>query len=302
MAKTVLQAFEEFMQRYEPTSVQKEAASRHQNYLREVLENKIDITEDFLTGSYIKQTQIKPPTDIDVFVVLDPKYRRTYWPRKASEFLKDFHQLLKQTYSSSKIKPDGQAVKIEFADSFKMDAVPAFEIGRIGYTIPNANNNSWIRTKPREYDVLLSNANQTLDGKLKPLIKMVKCWNSTWGNILRSLHIEVLVLKVFCNLNLRQCYPFGSYTEGLEKFFNKARTLVSNPVYEPIVKDRVDKYLNNIIKIKGRSYLKRTVIKHFLNKHYLKIRKALFYQRRDYHKEAIEIWKQIFNDYFPSYY
>lgn len=302
MAKTVSQAFQEFMQRYEPTSVQKEVASQHQSYLRQVLENKIDITDDFLTGSYIKQTQIKPPTDIDIFVVLDSKYRKSYGPLKASRFLKDFHQLLKPTYSSSKIKPDGQAVKIEFENGFKMDVVPAFQKERTGYLIPNENNNSWIRTKPREYNALLSDVNQALDGKLKPLIKMVKCWNNNCDSILRSFHIEVLALKIFCNLNLKKCYPFESYTEGLKRFFNRARILIANPIYEPITKDRVDKYLNKIIKVRGKSYLKRTFIKHLLNKHYLRIRKALIYQSRDYHKEAIEIWRELFNDYFPSYY
>ncbi|MBM3302712.1 MAG: hypothetical protein FJY85_22520, partial [Deltaproteobacteria bacterium] len=74
MARTVSEAFEEFMGRYEPTPLQKESASRHQQHLRESLTAKLVILEDFLTGSYVKDTQIRPPTDIDLFVVLHPQY------------------------------------------------------------------------------------------------------------------------------------------------------------------------------------------------------------------------------------
>ena len=46
MARTVSQAFQEFMQRYEPSPWQKDTISRHHNYIRNVVANKIDIVED----------------------------------------------------------------------------------------------------------------------------------------------------------------------------------------------------------------------------------------------------------------
>lgn len=66
--KTVSDSFQEFMRRYEPTPWQKEIISRHHLYIRDILKGKLVIVEDFLTGSYIKQTQIKIPTDVDLFI------------------------------------------------------------------------------------------------------------------------------------------------------------------------------------------------------------------------------------------
>src|SRR3989304_3533767 len=100
MARTVSQAFQEFMQRYEPTPYQRDKISQHHNYIRNVVANKIDIVEDFLTGSYVKQTQIKPPTDIDLLIVLDPMNAKSYYPNNANKLLNDFRKLLQQTYQA----------------------------------------------------------------------------------------------------------------------------------------------------------------------------------------------------------
>ena len=74
MAHTIAEAFEVFQRSYEPKGVAKEIASAKQQYLRNSLSNRLDIVEDFLIGSYAKQTQIRPATDIDIFVVLDSDY------------------------------------------------------------------------------------------------------------------------------------------------------------------------------------------------------------------------------------
>jgi tRNA nucleotidyltransferase (CCA-adding enzyme) len=166
MARTVSQAFQEFMQRYEPSPWQKDIIARRHNYIRGVLTNNIDIVEDFLTGSYIKQTQVKPPTDIDLFIVLDLKYAQSYYPNNANKLLNDFKKLLQQTYPNSFLKSDGQAVVIGFSDGMRMDVVPAFKRKDGGYYIPNANMNIFIPTAPRQYNDLLSDANQALDRKL----------------------------------------------------------------------------------------------------------------------------------------
>ncbi|MGH7801238.1 MAG: SMODS domain-containing nucleotidyltransferase [Thermodesulfobacteriota bacterium] len=301
MAKTVSQAFQEFMQRYEPSPWQKDTISRHHNYIRSVLANKINIVEDFLTGSYIKQTQIKPPTDIDLFIVLDLKYEQSYYPNNANKLLNNFKKLLQQTYPYSCLKPDGQAVVIEFSDGIKMDVVPAFQRKNSGYLIPNANKNTFIPTDPKQYNDLLSNGNQALDRKLKPIIKMIKCWSVTWWNLLRSSHIEIISLNCFCDLSQGKCYPFEDYQYGLEIFFRKAKSCINNPSYEPIVGDKIDSYLDSYVPINQQSYRKIDVLAHLFGEHHKKILKAIQLQNSGYHREAIEIWKELFDDYFPSY-
>jgi len=295
MAKTVSQAFKEFMLRYEPSPWQKDIISRHHNYIRSVLGNKIDIVEDFLTGSYIKQTQIKPATDIDLFIVFDSTYAKSYYPNKAIKLVYDFKKLIRETYPSSPLKADGQAVVVTFSDGFKMDIVPAFQRNDGGYLIPNAKNNSWIPTDPKQYNELLSQANQSLQERLKPIIKMLKCWNILWRNFLRSLHIEILALNCFCDLSQLKCYPFVNYQEGLEILFKNVGSLINTPTYDPIVIDKIDRYLD-------KQPLKRKILASLFQRHHSQVTKAIKYEYNGYHKDAIAMWKMLFKGYFPSYY
>lgn len=288
------QAFQEFMRRYEPTQFQKEMISRHHNYLRAVLANKINILDDFLTGSYIKQTQINPATDVDLFIVLDSKYAKNYYPNKAVKLLFDFTKLVQPTYPSSRLKADGQALVITFANGLKMDVVPAFLKEGGGYLIPNAKNNYWIATDPKKYEEFLLRANQLLDGKLKHIIKMIKCWNRTHHNIFKSLHIEIMALNSFYDFNENNCYAFATYQEGLDTFFIKAQNLVMTPLYEPFSRDQVDRYLDSETN-------KRKILPSLLNKYHSYIVKAVRYEASGNHKIAIGMWRNLFSNYFPSY-
>lgn len=294
MARTVTQAFQEFMQRYEPSPSQKDIISQHHNYIRSVLDKRINIVEDFLTGSYVKQTQIKPATDIDLFIVLDSTYAKNYYPKKAIKLVHDFKKLVGETYPSSPLKADGQAVVVTFSDGLKMDVVAAFQRNGGGYLIPNVKNNSWTQTAPKQYNDLLSQANQSLQGKLKPIIKMLKCWNVFWRNFLKSLHIEILTLNCFCDLSQLKCYPFANYQVGLETLFKNAVSLINASTYDPIVGDKIDRYLD-------KQPLKKRDLSSLFQKHHTLVMKAIEYEYQGNHKQAITIWKILFKDYFPAY-
>jgi tRNA nucleotidyltransferase (CCA-adding enzyme) len=293
MATTVLQAFKEFMVNYEPTPWQKEQISKHQNYIRDVLSNKVEIKDDFLTGSYVKETQIKPPTDVDLFIVLDLSY---YYEneKNPSKLLNWFHRLLKETYSNSYLKTNGQAVTIMFSDGFKMDVVPAFQVNKESYLIPNVNVGKFIKTNPKAYNSLLSEVNQKLNGKLKPIIKMTKCWNANLRNNLNSLHIEILVINSFYDSLIGILNYFQNYQEGLKILFEKLHKLILNSSYEPITGDKVDEYLNNKDKV-------RIFMSVLINLQYDSIVKAIEDEKNGLEEKAIKTWGEIFGDYFPSY-
>ncbi len=55
--RTVAEVFAEFKRRLEPTELQESEASARQNYIRQVLHNRIDVISSFLTGSYRRNTR-----------------------------------------------------------------------------------------------------------------------------------------------------------------------------------------------------------------------------------------------------
>jgi hypothetical protein len=230
MIKTVPEAFQEFMGRYEPTAATKEAAATKQNYLRDSLAGHLDVIEDFLTGSYIKQTQIKPKTDIDVFLVLDPAYWQKQNLQKPREMLSFVFRQLRKTYPRSTMRLDGQAVTVAFQDGFKLDVVPAFKT-KEAYMIPSLKPPEWISCNPKVHIELLTKINQAQNQTLKPLIKMVKCWKVTKSAALRSFHIELMAARIFSNTSdAMRADLVSGYPRSLSFFFQQACHLIDEPM------------------------------------------------------------------------
>lgn len=290
MIKTISELFQEFMKRFEPTNLQIEKISNHHTYIRKVIKKKYVIIDDFLTGSYIKKTQIKPPSDLDLFIVIDayslsPSYHDN--PRK---LLLLFMQTLKKTYPSSTLKADGQAIVVKFADGINMDVVPALKRISGNYIIPNLKTNSWIKTNPKAYNKLLSDLNKELNARLIPLIKIIKFWNQKWNGRLKSLHIEILAINCFYDKSIDVIFPFQSYQEGLLIFFKKATDLINKSTYEPIIGDKVDQYL---------SIGERKRLSYMFNNLQNKVNKAIKYENIGDHLKAYRLWKIIFKNCFP---
>src|SRR5665213_153597 len=80
MATTIQQSFSTFRNNLEITSLQSSVVSTRQKNVREVVEAGMQVLDSFLTGSYSRSTMIAPlnEADIDIFVVLDPKYYHNY--------------------------------------------------------------------------------------------------------------------------------------------------------------------------------------------------------------------------------
>src|SRR5690606_1580384 len=76
MATTIFASFEKLKENLEITGLQKSTVSTRQNNVREVVEKDLLVLDTFLTGSYSRNTMIAPlkEADVDIFIVLDPKY------------------------------------------------------------------------------------------------------------------------------------------------------------------------------------------------------------------------------------
>jgi hypothetical protein len=286
MVKTVTDAFRQFKTNLEITSLQESTTSTRQQNVRDAVATDFAVLETFLTGSYRRNTMIAPLTtaDIDVFVVLDPKY---YGTQNQRALLSSVMTTLKKRYPTTpKIKPDGQAVTITFTD-FKVDVVPGFYRTGGGFLIPDANRNSWISTNPKTHVELWSASNKAHNGSLVPLIKMLKCWNRANGDLFRSFHLEVLVRNVLEGIRI------DDYASGSRWVFDKMRDRVWKKIADPAgYSDDVAPYLakshaDKIIAALGRAHAKAL--------------DAENYARQGYARLAIDQWRSIYVDYFPSY-
>lgn len=72
---TIDEAFRKFKSRLELTDREQADASKRQREIRDHMDAKFEIDNDFLTGSYKRWTKTKPLKDVDIFLVLGPNER-----------------------------------------------------------------------------------------------------------------------------------------------------------------------------------------------------------------------------------
>lgn len=286
MAKTIINAFEQFKKNLEITGLQKQIVSTRQANVRKAVENGLTVIDSFLTGSYSRSTMIAPlgEADIDIFVVLDSSYYQKYKP---ASLLDKVREILLKTYPKTpKISRNGQAVTITFTD-FLVDVVPAFNRKGGGYLIPDSKSGVWIETNPKIHVDYVSNQNSLHNSDLIPLIKMIKGWNRVINNGFTSFYIELLVIKVLKDVTI------SDFPSGCRYIFDKGREAIKWKIDDPAGYGGKINGLQNVKTVED-------AIKRFETA-YNRAVSAESHARRGSIEDAINEWKKIFDGYFPAY-
>lgn len=287
MATTINQSFLQFKSNLEITDLQLQTVSTRQQNVRDAMAADLTVLDSFLTGSYRRSTMIAPLSnaDIDIFVVLDA----SYFKQDGQAWLLDkAKETLKKKYSSTpKISRNGQAVTITFTD-FVVDVVPAFNRKGGGYLIADSVNGRWISTDPKKHVEIWSTENTTHKGNLVPLIKMIKAWNRGHSALLRSFHLEAMILNILTNVTITD------FPSGARFVFDKARQSVKGKISDPsgYGGDLAD-YLNTQQKIND--------VVNRLETAYSRAVEAENFDKQGKTPLAVEKWRMIFGDYFPAY-
>lgn len=287
MATTINQSFQQLKANLEITGLQQQTVSTRQENVRDAVTADLTVLDTFLTGSYRRSTMIAPfkDADIDVFVALDA----SYFKQDGQAWLLDkVKTTLKKTYPTTpKISRNGQAVTITFTD-FTVDVVPAFNRKGGGFLIADSVNARWIATDPKKHVELWSTANTSHNGDLVPLIKMIKAWNRQNGSLLRSFHLEAMILGILNNVTI------NDFSSGSRFVFDKARQTVKSATYDPSgYGGNLADYLNTQQKIND--------VVSRLETAYSRAVDAEILEKQDKTSLAVDKWRLIFGDYFPAY-
>ena len=285
MSYTVPVGFQKLHENVEITNIQASTVSTRQQNVRDAVRKRLLVDDDFLTGSYMRNTMIAPlkDADVDIFMVMNDVYYRSNGQAYILDKVRD---VLIETYPSTpKISRDGQAVTISFSD-FKVDVVPAFTKLGGGYYIPNTITKQWVATDPRRHIALWSEENKAHNGKLVPLIKMMKAWNKDNSSLFNSFHLECLILQTM------KYVPITEFYIAVRHIFEKSQYSFQS-VYDPIMFSSVSTYLN--------TQEKRNAASSKLNTAYTWAKKAEDFAGEGKIKDAYYYWRLLFGNYFPVY-
>lgn len=292
MARTILESFKKLKENLEITDLQQSTVSTRQQSVRDAVASGLTVVASFLTGSYSRSTLIAPlkDADIDVVVVLDAQYFYRYNGQNGGQagLLDLLKRTLKKTYPNTPdISRNGQAVTIQFSD-FMVDVVPAFNRKGGGYLIPNSVSQAWISTDPKKHVDILSTENKAHNGDLIPLTKMIKGWNRTINDEFRSFHLEVMAQQILDRVTI------SDYSSGVRYVFDKARSYVRETNPDPAgYGGNVGSYLDTQDKVDAAVSRFETA--------YERSVKAEDYAKRGYIESAVNMWRNVFGNYFPAY-
>ncbi len=201
----------------EITQAESDLASRWQQEIRSVVGEDWDLENDYLTGSYRRNTKTKPLKDVDILIVIDPdgaqNKLRQLGPGAVLEVLR---KVLRRKYDNVIIDRIACTVSTGSAEEPTFDIVPAFRKSTDVFEIPDAQRGSWILTNPKAHEELSTKKNKKCDERWVPFVKMIKGINREAGSPVKpSFLLEVMAL------DLAQT-PFGSYQDEIRWFLASA--------------------------------------------------------------------------------
>jgi hypothetical protein len=207
----------------EPSAAQKSGASRSHNYLRDLLDtgefgNRI--LDSYLSGSYARDTAISPIDDVDIIVIVDPDgWPRGFWNShpEPDRILRSFARAIRYRYPQTPVFVQRRSVRLNLCH-LDIDVVPAIEVGGDDHRIeiPDAESDQRITSAPQMHTQIATDINLAQGGRFKPLVKLLKCWNSSLPQTtcLKSFAIETMAARLFKNVGL------STLQEGLRLFFD----------------------------------------------------------------------------------
>ena len=215
--------FDRFRQNIELTNIQRQSIISSHTYLRSQLQQLDYVSDSFLTGSYKKNTMIRPPSDVDIFVLIDYGYDEI----TPNTVLGNLRRDLLASYPNSTVRQDKPCVVLGFTHC-KFELTPAILVPNFifnDYYILLQGGNTWLYVEsPRLLEERLTNANQSLNGMLVPLIKMMKaCKRHNNLTDKKSFEMEEIAIAYLVYIN--------SYRDGVQQLLRAYNWLGDDDMY-----------------------------------------------------------------------
>ena len=286
MPYTVESSFDAFYENINLGGDHRETANKRRDDIVSNLGKMFSIVEAFSSGSIPKYTALKSHADLDVIVALH--YSQHIDGKTPTQVLQSVRDALGEWRTGA--RKNGQAVTLYYKTWPNVDIVPVGRVvnedGSVSHLlIPDSNTDTWIASRPKIHAANIEKKSTDCGYNFRRIIKMIKHWNDIHSDYLRSYHIEVLAMNVF-DSNLDDT-PWNVF-----QFFKKARQLLANGLWYELG------FVDNYLSLRDRE----EVLKRFdtaIDKSRAAWHKT--YDKNNDHKGAIEIWKQIFGDKFPTY-
>lgn len=180
-----------------PTATESAQAQSHRASINACLEEKLEMSAFFRSGSFGNGTSVSGYSDVDYFAEI-PGYNVPY---SSSSFLDKVFRVLDDRFPRTGVKVDAPAIVLPFKSEREetTEVVPA-ELKRTtwqGYRVYQIANGTgaWLGSSPDAQGAYVDEVNGKLAKKAKPVIRFVKGWKYYNGVPVSSFYLELFVAK-----------------------------------------------------------------------------------------------------------
>jgi len=290
MATTVVGAFDEFRSRLALTNNQNATALAHIKSIESFFETNFVLdssTGVFYTGSFRRGTMVRWTRDVDIMASLSVNKYDPVYGNDSSKFLYMVRDALNERFTSTKVSSKRVAIKLDFAD-ITADVVPCFRRKGGGFLMPDGSGN-WRATYPGFHSTLMRKADEAKANRLKPLVKLLKAWNIANGHHLSSIHVELMVERMWRDDSVIS----SPYPAAVAETLRVMPGWAANPFPDPWPDGRrIDADL---------SAADRNTAVNMLRQDAKNSAEAEQYRTSGQTQKAFEKWDAVFRHQFPAY-
>ena len=195
MSRTIHEGFSTFHGWLTPTGTESENAKSHRDSIQSCLKNNFGLNYFFRCGSFGNGTSITAHSDTDYIASIPPDNLKS----NSASALSDVRAALAARFPNTVgIRTNTPAVRVPFGSlaSETTEVVPAklhdVVDEQLIYKIADGAG-GWMKTSPGAHNAYVKAVNDSLGGKVKPLIRFLKAWKYYNDVPISSFYLEMRV-------------------------------------------------------------------------------------------------------------
>lgn len=252
---------------------------------------KSETDHAFYIGSWAKKTRVRPPRDVDLYFLLPVEVYHRFEQYAAgvnrqSALLQEVKSKLAATYTKTELKGDGPVVYAGFW-TFDLEVVPAFALTEDrAYWVPSTKDDGKYRKAMPLHEVdALNAADKRNNNNVRPLVRMLKCWQANCSVPLRSFYLELLSIDFLDQWAHRDQSHFY-YDWMVRDFFEWLVAKANTYVFAPGTNEAL--WLGDVWKSRAETAL-------------IRAKKACDFERDSKESDAGDEWQKIFGTEIPKW-
>ncbi|MDY7079098.1 MAG: nucleotidyltransferase [Chloroflexota bacterium] len=289
MTKTLDEGFRLFLDSLTPGKDELYATEDHRENIKECLNDNFGLYAFFPSGSFLNGTSIRGHSSVDYFASID----NGSIPDDSTSLLATVGHALDEQFPHTGVTVRSTSIVVPSGsdDQGAIRVIPAKLAGqtRAGhrvYRVPDGTG-GWMKSSPDGHSAYITAVDHKLDGKLRPLIRLLKAWK-----YFRDVAISSFYLELRCTM-----YAAGEKTI--------VYTIDSRDVLKLLWDDQIaDVHDQEGVSGRVSARLARADRKTVFSK----LRAALYHSSRAQEaaaegnvEEAFQYWNRVFNGHFPAY-